>query len=203
MIDQDRIRRATLEILLAIGEDPTREGLRDTPARVARFYDEFFNWDSGRLGTTFEEIKVNEMIIARNIEGYSFCEHHILPFRFTAHVGYLPLKVRPGVEWRALNRLCSHIGLRPNKVLGYSKIIRVVQKHAHKLQLQERMAYEIANEIKALSGAIGVGVLIEGEHLCAIMRGVRAQGSTLVTSALLGVFHEDKVKSEFLRLCGK
>ena len=202
MVDKKKIEQAVYSILTAIGEDPSRGGLVKTPARVARFYEEFFSWHSGQLNTSFEVIQVNEMIVARNIGGYSMCEHHLLPFSFVAHVGYLPLEVRPGLKM--LNRIFHHVGLRPtNRVIGYSKIIRVVQKHAHRLQLQERMAYDIAKEMMELTGAIGVGVLIEGEHLCTTMRGVKSPGTTLETSALLGVFHELKVKNEFLRLCGK
>lgn len=198
MVDQDRIRRATLEILLAIGEDPTREGLRDTPARAARFYDEFFNWDSGRLDTTFEKVQVDEMIVVRNIKGYSLCEHHILPFSFTAHVGYLPVKRN-----KFWGLFFPHKFSPTNKVLGASKIVRVVEKHAHKLQIQERMAYDIAHEIKELTNALGVGVIIEGKHLCMNMRGVRSPESELVTSAILDIFHKTNVRDEFLRLCGK
>ena len=193
MADKERIENAVLEILHAIGEDPTREGLIDTPARVARFWEEFIDWNSGKLDTIFEKVQVDEMIVVRNIVGYSLCEHHLLPFSYTAHVGYLPVK---------RNRLLGRF--KPtNKVLGASKMVRVVEKHAHRLQIQERMTYNIAHEIKDLTDALGVGVIIEGKHLCMNMRGVRSPESELVTSAILGEFHRAEVRSEFLKLCGK
>jgi len=191
LVDQIKIEKAILEILKAIGEDPNREGLADTPARVARFWEEFISWDCGVLDTAFEEVHVDEMIVMRNIKGFSICEHHLLPFSFTAHVGYLPLK--KGLFHRFV----------PTKVLGASKIVRVVEKHAHCLQIQERMTYNIAQEIKRLTKAMGVGVIIEGRHLCIGMRGVQSPEAELVTSTLLGAFRKIEVRDEFLRLCGR
>lgn len=198
MVDKEKIEQAVLDILYAIGEDPTREGLVDTPARVARYYEEFIDWDCGRLGTVFERVRVDEMVVVRNIKGYSLCEHHILPFSFIAHIGYLPVKKR-----RVFNFLFHRRFEPTNKVIGASKIVRVVEKHAHKLQIQERMTFDIANEIEKLTDALGVGVIVEGRHLCMNMRGVRSSESELVTSAILGEFHRAEVRSEFLKLCGK
>lgn len=190
-MDKRSIEKAVTEILLAIGEDPNREGLVDTPRRVAKFWEEFIDWDCGTLDTTFEEVCVDEMIVMRNIRGFSLCEHHLLPFSFVAHVGYLPIKKR-------LFRVFT-----PTKVLGASKIIRIVEKHAHKLQIQERMTYDIAQEISKLTKALGVGVIIEGKHLCIGMRGVQSPDAELVTSTLLNDFQRESVRNEFLRLCGK
>ncbi len=199
MVDKKAIEKAIRDILYAIGEDPNREGLAGTPDRVARFYEEFYNWESGNTLTSFEQVQVDQMIVVRNIMGYSMCEHHMLPFSFTAHVGYLP-KLKGG----RLKRF-----IKPNKyaltskVLGLSKIARIVQKHAHKLQIQERMAHDVAYEVQAVTHAMGVGVVIEGSHLCTSMRGIRQSNLLLDTSALLGIFREDRVKSEFLTLALK
>ena len=198
MVDKKKIEQAVYSILTAIGEDPTREGLIETPGRVARFYEEFFDWDCGKLDTIFEKVRVDEMIVVRNIVGYSICEHHMLPFSFVAYVGYLPVK-----KGKLLNFLFPRSFEPTNKVLGASKIVRVVEKHAHKLQIQERMTFDIANDIKSLTDALGVGVIVEGKHLCMNMRGVRSPESELVTSAILGEFHRAKIRGEFLRLCGK
>jgi len=197
-VNKKRIEKAVLEILFAIGEDPTREGLVGTPDRVARFWEEFIDWDCGTLDTLFEEVQVDEMIVVRNIKGYSLCEHHLLPFSFTAHVGYLPVKRN-----KFLNLFLRYRFQPTKKVLGASKIIRVVEKHAHKPQIQERMTYDIAHEIQKLTDALGVGVIIEGKHLCMNMRGVKSPESEFITSAILGEFHQAEVRNEFLRLCGK
>jgi len=189
MVDRPRIEKAVMEILLAINEDPSREGLANTPNRVARFWEEFVSWDCGVLDTAFEEVHVDEMIVMRNIKGFSICEHHLLPFSFVAYVGYLPIKKNLFGKFT------------PSKVLGASKIIRIVEKHAHRLQIQERMTYDIAQEISKLTKALGVGVVIEGKHLCIGMRGVKSSEAELVTSAIIGEFHKEEVKNEFLGLC--
>jgi GTP cyclohydrolase I len=169
-------------ILSALGEDVSREGLRNTPLRVARFYtDWLLNYDPGNIDVTFESVQVDQLVVVKNITGYSLCEHHILPFWFKAHVGYIT----------------------GEKVIGLSKIPRIVQKHAHKLQLQERLTNDIANELMDLTKARGVGVVITGVHLCAVMRGVRASGASMVTSSLLGVMIANPhAKDEFLALAG-
>lgn len=174
----DQIVRAVEQIIEAIGEDPGREGLVDTPKRVARFWLDFKNYQAGDIEVTFEAIETDQMVIVRNINGWSLCEHHLLPFSFTAHVGYITNK----------------------KVIGLSKIPRIVQKHAHRLQLQERLANDAAEELMSITGALGVGVLIEGQHTCMQMRGVRSNGS-MISSSLKGVFLANpSAKQEFMSL---
>ena len=174
----DIIVRAVEQIIEAIDEDPKREGLIDTPKRVARFWMDFKNYQSGNVEVTFEAIQTDQMVIVRNIKGWSLCEHHLLPFSFTAQVGYITNK----------------------KVIGLSKIPRIVQKHAHRLQLQERLTNDVAEELMTVTEALGVGVLIEGQHSCMQMRGVRCDGS-MITSCLKGVFLANPAaKQEFMAL---
>jgi GTP cyclohydrolase I len=181
-IDRERIRHAVREIIEAIGEDPEREGLRDTPRRIADMYAEIFA-GVGRdaaavLAVTFDE-NHQEMVILRDIPFYSVCEHHFLPFHGVAHVGYIPR---------------GHI-------LGISKIARVVEILARRPQLQERLTAQIADTLMDSLQPQGVGVVIEAEHLCMTMRGIRKPGSIIVTSANRGIFRERPVtREEFLSL---
>ena len=181
-IDMERIRQAVREILLAVGEDLDREGLRKTPERVARMYAEL-------LGGTFEDPhvhlqsvfteKYDEIVLLRNVPFYSICEHHLLPFIGRAHVAYLPT----------------------GKVLGVSKIARIVDNFAHRLQAQERLTGQIADVLMDNLQPQGVAVVIEAEHLCMTMRGIKKPGSTVVTSANRGIFRERAVtRDEFLSL---
>ena len=172
-VDQGRIEAAVREILDAIGEDPTRDGLLDTPARVARMYAEI----SGGLHEDPKEhlLKVfdvdhDEMIMVRDIPVYSMCEHHLLPFFGTAHVAYIP---RPG-----------------GKITGLSKIARMVEGYARRPQVQERLTRQIADAVRDTLDPAGVLAVIEAEHMCMSMRGVRKPGSSTVTSAVHGVFRE-------------
>lgn len=176
---QAQAELAVLQLLDAIGEDWTRDGLRGTPARVARFWKEWMSWDPGTLDTLFDgQESYDEMVTLRGIRGWSICEHHLLPFSFTATVGYIP----------------------DAKLLGLSKLARIVQKVAHRLQLQERMAVEIADELERLTGAKGVGVVIEGVHTCAAMRGIRQDGASFVTTVVRGALRErPEARAEFLR----
>jgi GTP cyclohydrolase I len=168
-IDGPRIERAIREILLAIGEDPDRESLCETPARVARMYAELFcglHADPGRhLKKVFTE-EYDEMVLVRNISFNSMCEHHLLPFIGKAHVGYLPR----------------------GKVTGLSKLARVVEEISHRPQVQERMTHQIADLINADLDPKGVIVILEAEHTCMTIRGIRKPGSLTVTSAVRGLF---------------
>ncbi|MBM3966926.1 MAG: GTP cyclohydrolase I FolE [Planctomycetes bacterium] len=171
-VDKERIERAVREILIAVGEDPDREGLVETPARVARMYSEVF---SGlhtdpriHLKRVFTE-NYDEIVLVRDIEFHSMCEHHLLPFSGRAHVGYLP----------------------NGKVVGLSKLARVVDEVARRPQVQERMTETIANMIEQDLGARGVAVMIESTHSCMTMRGIRKAGASCTTSAMRGVFREN------------
>jgi GTP cyclohydrolase I len=173
-IDQARIEKAVREILLAIGEDPDRDGLVDTPARVARMYADIYSGlhDSPdqHLQVTFEAGH-DEMVMVRDIPMYSQCEHHLIPFLGKAHVAYIP-----GADGR---------------ITGLSKLARLVDAYAKRPQVQERLTTQIADEIERTLEPRGVLVVIEAEHLCMSMRGVRKPGSTTVTSAVRGLFREN------------
>jgi GTP cyclohydrolase I len=175
-IDAPRIEAAVREILLAIGEDPDRPGLQDTPARVARAYGETFAGlaqDAAEvLATTFDEDH-DELVLVRDIPMYSTCEHHLVPFHGKAHVGYIP-----GSDGR---------------VTGLSKLARLVEVYARRPQVQERMTRQIADSLFEVLEPRGVIVVIEAEHLCMAMRGVRKAGTTTVTSAVRGAFRENAV----------
>ncbi|HEV3121752.1 MAG TPA: GTP cyclohydrolase I FolE [Isosphaeraceae bacterium] len=181
-MDQDRLRRAVREILLAIGEDPDREGLKGTPDRVARMYAEVFAGlredPHGHLKTLFTQ-KYDEMVVVKDIQFESFCEHHLLPFVGRAHVGYLP----------------------NGKVVGLSKIPRVIDVLSHRPQMQERLTEEVADLLMQELEARGVGVVMEATHTCMTIRGVHKADSTLVTSAMRGAFRKKAAtRAEFLSL---
>ena len=169
-------------IIREIGEDPDREGLRDTPERIARMYGELFeglHMDPVEvLSVGFEEGH-DEMVILKDIPFYSMCEHHFLPFHGAAHVGYLP----------------------DGRIVGLSKLARAVEIFARRPQVQERLSSQIADCIETVLGAKGVGVVVQAEHLCMTARGVRKPGTKMVTSAMRGKFRdEDKTRQEFLQL---
>ncbi len=181
-LDTARVERAVHELLLAIGEDPAREGLRATPTRVARMYAELFAGlyfdPTEYLRTQFDEGH-DEMVILRDIPFYSICEHHLLPFHGVAHVGYIP----------------------DGRVVGLSKLARVVDGFARRPQLQERLTTQIADAIMAALQPDGVAVVIECEHLCLTMRGVQKPGCKMVTSAVRGTFKRSPVtRAEFFAL---
>jgi GTP cyclohydrolase I len=175
-IDAPRIEAAVREILIAIGEDPDRPGLVDTPARVARAYGETFAGlaqdPRELLATTFDEGH-DELVLVRDIPMYSTCEHHLVPFHGKAHVGYIP-----GPDGR---------------VTGLSKLARLVEVYARRPQVQERMTRQIADSLFEVLAPRGVIVVIEAEHLCMAMRGVRKAGTTTVTSAVRGAFRDNAV----------
>ncbi len=172
-IDQPRIERAVREILSAIGEDPDRSSLQETPARVARMYAELFsgmNDDPGRhLKKVFEET-YDELVLVRDISFNSMCEHHLLPFMGVAHVGYIP----------------------KGKITGLSKLARVVEDVSHRPQVQERMTHHIADLVAQELDAKGVIVVVEATHTCMTIRGVRKPGSITVTSAVRGLFKDNQ-----------
>ncbi len=172
VVDHERIKRAVREILVAVGEDPDREGLLETPARVARMYAEVFS-GLGKdprihLRRVFTE-DYDEIVLVRDIEFHSMCEHHLLPFSGRAHLGYLP----------------------SGKVVGLSKLARVVDEVARRPQVQERMTETIADMMEEELGTRGVVVMIEATHSCMTMRGIRKPGAMCVTSAMRGMFREN------------
>jgi GTP cyclohydrolase IA len=183
-LDLPRIERAIREILLAIGEDPDRDGLRDTPARVARTYAEQFE-GLGRqpadVLTTVFDADHDEMVIVKDIELYSTCEHHLVPFFGHAHVGYIPNE--------------------KGQITGLSKLARLVDLYARRPQVQERMTSQIADALMDTLEPRGVVVIIEAEHLCMSMRGVRKPGAKTVTSAVRGSFlTSDSTRAEAMSL---
>ena len=178
MVNKERIKKAVREILIAIGEDPYREGLIETPDRVARMYEEIFkgiHTNPNDLAKIFDEQDATEPVIVKDIPIYSMCEHHILPFIGVAHVAYIP---------------------RNGKILGLSKIARMVECVSNKLQLQERMTQEIAKCIQETIDPLGIMVIIEAEHMCMIMRGIKKVGSKTVTISKKGILKEDAVLSQ-------
>ena len=184
-IDKERIKKAVREILIAIGENPDREGLKETPERVANMYEEI-------LGGYFQDVKehiklftasYDEMIIVKDIPFFSLCEHHMLPFFGKVHIAYIPNK---------------------NKVTGLSKLARIVDVYAKRLQLQERLTEQIADAIVENLNPKGVLVIVEAEHLCMVMRGVKKKGSKTITSALRGIFKKNyATRMEALSLINK
>jgi GTP cyclohydrolase IA len=181
-----QLEEAVRTLLDEIGEDPARPGLARTPERVRRMYAELtagYRADPDALlnGACFE-VDYDEMVVVRDIEFFSLCEHHLLPFYGHAHVGYLPR----------------------GRVIGLSKIPRVVDMYAHRLQVQERMTQQVASLLMERLEPKGVGIVVEASHLCTMMRGVRKQQATMVTSSMLGTFRRDgRTRSEFLTLIGR
>jgi GTP cyclohydrolase IA len=183
-IDQARIEKAVREILLAIGEDPERDGLTDTPARVARAYAEQFAGLRQRpedVLTKVFDADHDEIVLVRDIELYSTCEHHLVPFFGVAHIGYIPNE--------------------KGQITGLSKLARLVDLYARRPQVQERMTSQIANALESVLEPRGVIVVIEAEHLCMSMRGVRKPGARTVTSAVRGVFRDSaRTRAEAMSL---
>ena len=181
-VDQERIQLAFREMLEAIGENPDREGLRDTPARVARMYAELFEGlriDPKQYLQVGFEVGHEEMVILKDIPFYSICEHHFMPFHGVAAVGYIP----------------------DGRVVGLSKLARLVEAYARRPQIQEQLTSEIADTIMDVLQPDGVAVVIEAEHLCMTQRGVKKPGSRMVTSATRGLFRQNQVtRAEFLSL---
>lgn len=174
------IENLTRQLLVEIGENPDREGLLETPKRVAKWYKEFIDFDAGKIDTSFEVVRVDQMVTVSGIKAWSLCEHHMLPFSIVVSVAYLTEK----------------------KVIGLSKFARIVQKHSHKLQIQERLTEEIADEIQRITGSSSVAVIVQGVHLCMVMRGVKTP-SVMTTSEMRGEFKRNiELRKEFLTVVG-
>ncbi len=181
-----KVEDAVIGILNEIGEDPNREGLKDTPERVKRLYKEItsgYNEDPNEIiNGAIYEMDYDEMVIIKDIEYYSLCEHHLLPFFGKAQIAYIPKK----------------------KVIGLSKIPRIVEVYARRLQVQERMTVQIANFLNETLKPKGVAVVVNGYHLCMAMRGVRKSDANMLTSSMLGAFRNDeRTRAEFLSLIGQ
>lgn len=181
-----KIEALTEELLKEIGEDPSREGLVRTPERVARAWEYFIRGylqePEEVVGDALFEEDTDEIVAVKDIDFFSLCEHHLLPFKGVAHVGYLPGK----------------------KIIGLSKIPRIVIMYSRRLQVQERMTQQIADAIEKVLDPRGVAVVVEAEHLCMQMRGVEKKASFMITSAIRGVFREDqKTREEFLSIIGR
>lgn len=185
-MDRARVEKLVRELLVEVGENPEREGLRRTPARVAAAFDFLLRgqtMDPREVvgGAVFEQ-ETNDMVVVRNIELYSLCEHHILPFFGRCHIGYIA----------------------KGKVIGASKLARITDAFARRLQIQERLTNQIARAVMDAVSAQGVGVVIEAQHLCMMMRGVEKQNSLMTTSSVLGSMHDSmSTRTEFLTLISK
>ncbi len=182
-IDLPKIEAAVKDILVAIGEDPERDGLLDTPKRVAKAYAEFFaglHKDGGEvLGTTFD-IEHEELVLVKDIPFYSMCEHHLLPFYGVAHVGYIPSK--------------------EGKITGLSKLARLVEVYARRPQVQERLNAQIVEDLMEHLNPQGAIVVLEAEHMCMSMRGIRKPGSKTITSAVRGQLRDTSTRAEAMSL---
>lgn len=176
-IDYDRVKSLTAELLKALGEDPTREGLVETPRRIADFWREFIEYDTGKIDTTFDAVKHNQMVAVTGMRVWSMCEHHMLPFWCDVSIAYIA----------------------EDKVLGLSKFARIAHKHAHKLTLQEQLVSDIANDLKDILGTENIAVMAKGEHLCMTMRGIKTP-HRMISTALSGKFHQTEQRMEFLRI---
>ena len=182
-MNTERVAGLIRSLLVEIGEDPNREGLLRTPERVARSWEFLTSGYDGNIKSIINDAvfqsHANNMIISRDIEVYSMCEHHMLPFYGRCHIGYIAR----------------------HKVLGLSKLARIVDQYARRLQIQERLTQQIAREIMDAVDADGVGVVMDCRHLCMMMRGVEKQNSTMTTSSVLGSFHSDApTRAEFMNL---
>lgn len=156
------------QLLKELGEDPDRDGLRDTPTRFARWWREFIEYEPGSVGTAFESVGSGQLVVVSDIQVWSLCEHHLLPFNCSVTIAYRPTE----------------------RLLGLSKFARIAHRHAHKLQVQERLVSEIAEDIAVLTGAHDVAVIGKGEHLCMTMRGIKA-AARMTSTAYRGAFRED------------
>ena len=179
MIDKERMKELTKEFLIAIGEDPEREGLIDTPQRVAEMCDELFNPERANVKyTVFDSGNYGGIVLVRDIDFASVCEHHIMPFIGKAHIAYIPEK----------------------EVIGISKLARIVEKHAKSLQLQERLAKEISEDIQNSLKPKGVAVYLEAKHLCMNIRGVNKRNASTVTTVFSGEFEDPHMQKMFMDL---
>jgi GTP cyclohydrolase I len=185
-MNSERIEKLIRQILEEIGEDPNREGLKNTPKRIARMFEEIFSGYRQNLEEVINNAiftaDYDEMIVVKDIDFYSMCEHHLLPFFGVVHVAYIP----------------------NGKVIGLSKIPRIVEVFSRRLQIQEKMTVEIAEAINKAINPLGVAVVVEAIHLCSVMRGVKKHRAKMITSAMVGVFKEDlRTRQEFLHNIGR
>lgn len=184
-VSREEALEAVRKLLVYIGEDPERDGLKDTPDRVIRSYEQIYSGykvDPSKILEKTFETNSDQMVVLSNIELYSTCEHHMLPFVGKCHVGYLP----------------------KDKVLGISKIARLMEVYARRLQIQEELTHQIAHELYSTLDAYGVAVVIEAQHMCMTSRGVNKQNSIMTTSSMQGIFRDNSgLKNEFFRLIYK
>lgn len=177
-MDEQKVMDAVRVILESIGEDPDRAGIQDTPRRVAKFWREFTEYEAGTLATSFSSEAVDQMVVVSGIRVWSLCEHHLLPFWADISIGYIA----------------------KDKILGLSKFARIAHKHAHGLQVQERLVQQIANTVGELTGSPDVAVIAKGVHTCMAMRGIKTDG-VMTSSVMSGIFREDaSARAEFLGL---
>ncbi|WP_411139200.1 GTP cyclohydrolase I [Streptomyces sp. C10] len=174
---QDPLEAVARQLLVEIGEDPEREGLRDTPARYARWWREFTQYEPGSVDTLFETTASGNLVGVSGISVWSLCEHHLLPFSCRFTIGYLPQE----------------------KMLGLSKFARIAHQHAHKLQTQEQLSQQIADDVERLTGSLDVAVIGRGEHLCMTMRGIRTP-ATMATAVWRGALKDSALRSELIAL---
>ena len=174
----ENIESLIRQLLIEIGEDPDRPGLLETPKRVAKYWKEFIDYEPGKIGTTFESMKADQMVIVKGLKVWSLCEHHLLPFSSEVSIAYLTKE----------------------KVLGLSKFARIAHKHAHKLQLQERLVQDIADEVTELVESKDIAVYGIGTHSCMVSRGIKTDGE-MITSVMKGAFRKEyETRNEFLSL---
>lgn len=176
-VDHDRVKHLVRELLVALGENPDREGLLETPRRIADFWREFIEYDPGKLETTFDSVRHNQMVAVTGMRVWSMCEHHMLPFWCDVSVAYIA----------------------DDKVLGLSKFARIAHKNAHALSLQEKLVADISDDLKQILGTKDVAVMAKGEHLCMTMRGIRTP-HRMISSALDGQFLKAETRAEFFNL---
>lgn len=177
-VDVEKLEQIGRELLIAIGEDADRDGLKDTPKRYAKWWKEFIDYEAGKIETAFQLDNNDEMVAVTGMRVWSLCEHHLLPFSSVIAIGYIPHE----------------------SVLGLSKFARIAHKYAHKPQVQERLVQEIADEVQRVTGTENIAVVADGEHSCMVMRGIRTAGS-MRTSVMRGVFRQEpETRAEFLNL---
>jgi GTP cyclohydrolase I len=177
IVDHAKVKDLVRELLIAVGENPDREGLVETPRRIADFWREFIEYDPGKLETTFDSVRHNQMVAVTGMRVWSMCEHHMLPFWCDVSVAYIA----------------------DDKVLGLSKFARIAHKNAHALSLQEKLVADISDDLQKILGTKNVAVMAKGEHLCMTMRGIRTP-HRMISSALNGQFLQAETRAEFFNL---
>ncbi|HMV49776.1 MAG TPA: GTP cyclohydrolase I FolE [Blastocatellia bacterium] len=178
MVDYEKLLRIGKDLLIAIGENPEREGIKDTPRRFASYWKEFIERDNGNIDVDFDLIETGQLVVVSGIKVWSICEHHLLPFWCDVSIGYIP----------------------EARLLGLSKFARIAHQFAHKPQIQERLVHEIADEISRVTGTNNVIVMATGEHLCMKMRGVRSSGQMTTVSAQGALGKDPLMRAEFMRI---